>query len=118
MKRFTVAKNNNISTVFATVGRIFSCCIKSIKCFLKRSPKNSVLSFVICIIMLNQINLNLSQTFFRTKEKHNFHLVDNSQLPIISAIASMLLVLNIVFYLHPSDILPLHFFDNMSFQVV
>jgi heme/copper-type cytochrome/quinol oxidase subunit 3 len=68
--------------------------------------------------MLNQINLNLSQTFFRTKEKHNFHLVDNSQLPIISAIASMLLVLNIVFYLHPSDIVPLHFFDNMSFQAV
>jgi heme/copper-type cytochrome/quinol oxidase subunit 3 len=68
--------------------------------------------------MLNQINLNLSQTFFRTKEKHNFHLVDNSQLPIISAIASMLLVLNIVFYLHPSDIFPLHFFDNMSFQAV
>jgi hypothetical protein len=66
--------------------------------------------------MLTHTNLNLSQTFFRTKEKHHFHLVDNSQLPIIAAIASMLLVLNIVFYLHPSDILPLHFFDNMIFQ--
>jgi heme/copper-type cytochrome/quinol oxidase subunit 3 len=30
----------------------------------------------------------------------------------------MLLVLNIVFYLHPSDISSLHFFDNMVFQLV
>ena len=41
---------------------------------------------------------NLSQTSFQTKEKHHFHLVDNSQLPIITAFAFMLFVLNIVFY--------------------
>jgi heme/copper-type cytochrome/quinol oxidase subunit 3 len=56
-------------------------------------------------------------SFFRTKEKHYFHLVDNSQLPIITATASMLLVLNIVFYLHLAGIVPLHFFDNMGFQI-
>jgi len=48
--------------------------------------------------MSNQLTLNLDQTFFHTKEKHHFHLVDNSQLPIITAIASILLVLNLVFY--------------------
>lgn len=62
------------------------------------------------------MNLTLNQTFFQTKEKHHFHLVDNSQLPIITAFASMLLVLNIVFYLHPSDVVSLRFFDNMMFQ--
>ena len=60
---------------------------------------------------------NLYPSFFRTKEKHYFHLVDNSQLPIITATASMLLVLNIVFYLHLAGIAPLHFFDNMGFQI-
>ena len=54
--------------------------------------------------------------FFRLKEKHNYHLVDNSQLPIIAALASMLLVLNIVFYLHSSIIALLHFFENMTFD--
>jgi len=67
--------------------------------------------------MSNQLTLNLDQTFFHTKEKHHFHLVDNSQLPIITAIASILLVLNLVFYWHPSDLGSLHFFDNMLFQM-
>ena len=62
-------------------------------------------------------NLISYPSFFRTKEKHYFHLVDNSQLPIITATASMLLVLNIVFYLHLAGIVPLHFFDNMGFQI-
>jgi hypothetical protein len=61
-------------------------------------------------------NPSINQTFFKTKEKHQFHLVDNSQLPIITAFAATLLVLNIVFYLHPSDITSLRFFDNMIFQ--
>ena len=67
--------------------------------------------------MLTTLNLNLNQTFFQLKEKHHFHLVDNSQLPIITAFASMLLVLNIVFYLHLAGIVSLHFFDNMGFQI-
>lgn len=67
-------------------------------------------------MLANKNNLNLSKTFFQTKEKHHFHLVDNSQLPIITAFASMLLVLNIVFYLHPSDVPSLRFLDNMMFQ--
>ena len=62
------------------------------------------------------MNFNFNSFFLRTKEKHHFHLVDNSQLPLISALASMLLVLNIVFYLHSSDMSFIHFFDNMSFQ--
>lgn len=61
-------------------------------------------------------NIPINLTFFKTKEKHQFHLVDNSQLPIITAFAATLLVLNLVFYLHPSDISLLHFFDNMVFQ--
>ena len=67
--------------------------------------------------MSTTLNLNLNQGFFKLKEKHHFHLVDNSQLPIITAFASMLVVLNIVFYLHSSDVSIVHFFDNMAFQV-
>lgn len=67
--------------------------------------------------MQNELNLNFNSNFFYAKEKHHFHLVDNSQLPIITAFATMLLVLNIVFYLHPADTPFLHFFDNMVFQV-
>ena len=66
--------------------------------------------------MLNQLNLNLNSIFFRLKEHHNFHLVDNSQLPIIAALASMLLVLNIVFYLHSSIVALLHSVENMTFD--
>ena len=69
--------------------------------------------------MLEQINLknfNLSALFFRLKEKHNYHLVDNSQLPLIAAFAAMLLVLNIVFYLHASIIVLLQFFENLTFD--
>lgn len=65
--------------------------------------------------MSTTLNLNLNQKFFQLKEKHHFHLVDNSQLPIITAFGSMLLVLSIVFYLHPSSF-SIHSFDNMSFQ--
>jgi hypothetical protein len=54
--------------------------------------------------------------FFRLKEKHNFHLVDNSQLPLVAATASMLLVLSIVFYLHAPIIRFLHSSDNMIFD--
>ena len=64
-----------------------------------------------------QIDLiNLNSNFFQTKEKHLFHLVANSQLPLTTAIGSMLLVLNVVFYLHVAGIVRFSFFDNMMFQ--
>jgi hypothetical protein len=68
--------------------------------------------------MFDQLNLNLNPTFFLTKEKHHFHLVDNSQLPLVAATASMLLVLSIVFYLHSSYQGFIHLLENMSFQTV
>ena len=66
--------------------------------------------------MLNQIQLNLNAIYFRLREQHNYHLVDNSQLPIVAALASLLLVLNIVFYFHSSIIAVLHFFENLTFD--
>jgi hypothetical protein len=66
----------------------------------------------------NQIDLlNFNSRFFQTKEKHYFHLVANSQLPIITSSGSMLLVLNIVFYLHVAGIVTFYYFDNMAFQL-
>jgi heme/copper-type cytochrome/quinol oxidase subunit 3 len=61
--------------------------------------------------------LNFNSNFFQTKEKHYFHLVDNSQLPIITATASMLFVLNVVFYLHVAGIVTFYYLDNMTFQI-
>jgi hypothetical protein len=63
-----------------------------------------------------QTTLNLKSNFVLIKEKHHFHLVANSQLPIVVAMTSMLLVLNIVFYLHFFDVSLIHFYDNMNFQ--
>ena len=70
--------------------------------------------------MENTLNLtsNHKHAFFEIKEKHHFHLVDSSQLPFTAAFASLLLVLNIVFYLHAPDVLRAHFFDNLMFQGV
>jgi hypothetical protein len=62
---------------------------------------------------MNQTTMN----FLKTKEKHHFHLVDNSQLPLITSIAAMLLVMSFVFYFHPADIFPLHKMDNTFFHV-
>ncbi len=70
--------------------------------------------------MLTTLNLNINQTFqtfFKLKEKHHFHLVDNSQLPINTAFGSMILVLAIVFYLHPDKVLDVHYFDNGALQI-
>jgi hypothetical protein len=66
--------------------------------------------------MSKKLKLNLNQTFFKLREKHHFHLVDNSQLPIITAFASMLVVLSIAFYLHFVDSSVVHSYDNMTFQ--
>ena len=55
--------------------------------------------------------------FFEYKEKHSFHLVDQSQLPFAVAFAAMLLVLNIVFYLHASEASFIRDCDNTMFAV-
>ena len=55
--------------------------------------------------------------FFKNKEKHQFHLVDNSQLPLITSSAAMLLVMSFVFYFHPSNGFSLHGYDNMFFHI-
>jgi hypothetical protein len=54
--------------------------------------------------------------FFQLKEKHHFHLVDQSQLPLLTAFAVMLLVLNIVFYLHSTDVSYIRFLDDLMFH--
>jgi len=54
--------------------------------------------------------------FFQLKEKHHFHLVDQSQLPFLTAFAVMLLVLNIVFYLHSTDVSYIRFLDDLMFH--
>jgi hypothetical protein len=55
--------------------------------------------------------------FFGQKEKHHFHLVDNSQLPLVTAMSAFLLVLSFVFYLHPTSVSSLHKLDNFFFQM-
>jgi len=55
--------------------------------------------------------------FLKNKEKHRFHLVDNSQLPLITSTAAMLLVMSFVFYFHPADYFSLHGLDNTVFHV-
>jgi len=55
--------------------------------------------------------------FFGQKEKHHFHLVDNSQLPVVTAMSAFLLVLSFVFYLHPTSVSSLHKLDNFFFQM-
>lgn len=62
---------------------------------------------------MNQTTMN----FLKTKERHQFHLVDNSQLPLVTSTAAMLLVMSFVFYFHPSDIFSLHRMDNTFFHV-
>ena len=61
--------------------------------------------------------INFNPRFFENKEKHHFHLVENSQLPLITALASMLFVFNGVFYLHILDLVHFKFFDHMGFQI-
>jgi hypothetical protein len=39
-----------------------------------------------------------ANNFFRHKERHQFHLVGSSQLPILTALSALLLVMGIVFY--------------------
>ena len=55
--------------------------------------------------------------FLKNKERHRYHLVDNSQLPLITSSAAMLLVMSFVFYFHPSDAFSLHGLDNNVFHL-
>ena len=55
--------------------------------------------------------------FLKKKEKHHFHLVDNSSLPLLTALSIFLLVLSFVFWFHPVDSLYWNYFDNMLFQL-
>ena len=55
--------------------------------------------------------------FLKNKERHRFHLVDNSQLPLITSSAAILLVMSFVFYFHSSDTFSIHNFDNNSFHI-
>ena len=58
----------------------------------------------------------MTNNFLKNKEKHQFHLVDNSQLPLVTSTAAMLLVMSFVFYFHPSDPFFLHGIDNTVFH--
>ena len=56
------------------------------------------------------------QYFFTSREKHHFHLVAVSQLPLIAAFASISVVVNIVMYWHPSNLLDIRVWDQTFFQ--
>ena len=47
--------------------------------------------------------LKLHSNIFAIREKHHFHLVDFSQLPLTAAFASIVLAMNISYYLHSAD---------------
>jgi len=57
-------------------------------------------------------------TFFGLRERHHFHLVDNSSLPILTAASAFLLVGSFVLCFHPSPI-PVGSFDlgNIIFSM-
>ena len=65
------------------------------------------------MLLRNQLVKKFTNThsFFRIKEQHQFHLVNNSQLPIVTALSAMLIAMGLVFYWHPSEGL-LGRFDN------
>jgi heme/copper-type cytochrome/quinol oxidase subunit 3 len=58
-------------------------------------------------------NLN----FFNLKEKHQFHLVDSSLLPVVTGFSAMLVVMSLVFYWHPSSISAIAKFDGLLMQI-
>ena len=59
----------------------------------------------------------IKKTFLKNKEGHHYHLVDNSQLPLITSTSAMLLVMSFVLYFHPTDIFFLHGYDNQIFDL-
>ena len=55
--------------------------------------------------------------FFKAKEKHTFHLVDSSLLPVVTGFSAMLIALSFVFYWHPSSISSVAKFDGLLIQI-
>jgi len=66
------------------------------------------------------VNNNNTTNFFYLKERHRFHLVDNSQLPVMTAISTYLLASSFVFYLHPTKSQFISIIDHflMQFAVI
>lgn len=60
--------------------------------------------------------MSSNTNFFYNKERHGFHLVDNSQLPIMTAFSTFLVVLNCVFYLNPTKCNVINSLDQLGFQ--
>lgn len=59
----------------------------------------------------------LKTKFFAAKEKHSFHLLDSSQLPLVTSFSAMLFVMNAVLYWHPTSQPVLQFINNTLFQI-
>lgn len=57
------------------------------------------------------------KNFVKEKEKHHYHLVDNSQLPIIVAFLVFQVVLSLVYYWHEVFVNNIKQYDNFGFQV-
>jgi heme/copper-type cytochrome/quinol oxidase subunit 3 len=55
--------------------------------------------------------------FFAAKERHSFHLLDSSQLPLVTSFSAMLFVMNAVFYWHPSSQPVLQTINNILFHI-
>lgn len=55
-------------------------------------------------------------SFFKNKEKHQFHLVESSLLPVVTGFAAMLVVMSLVFYWHPSSASAIYF-DGFLMQI-
>ena len=67
--------------------------------------------------MFNHLSLNINKNYFLTREQHPYHLVETSQLPIITASLAMVLVASISLYFHPVNSFSLRLFDNSTFQL-
>lgn len=60
--------------------------------------------------------MTVNSFFIKRKEKHHFHLVDNSSLPLLTSFSVFLLVLSFVFSFHPLDSHYWNSLDNILFQ--
>jgi cytochrome c oxidase subunit 3 len=58
-----------------------------------------------------------TSNFFQAKEKHQFHLVDSSLLPVVTGFSAMLVVMSLVFYWHPSSVPTVAHFDTLLMQL-
>lgn len=54
--------------------------------------------------------------FFYNKEKHGFHLVENSQLPVMTAFSTFLLVLSFIIYQRQSISAFVHL-NDLSYKI-